>query len=98
MMNLIFDEVAKRILVSGELTFNTAASGIDMTEELFAETANLDVDLSEVTHSDSAGLALLIEWIRQAEKLNKPIRYFNMPSQMLAMAEASGLEELLPLQ
>ncbi|HAO24884.1 MULTISPECIES: STAS domain-containing protein [unclassified Methylophaga] len=98
MMNLIFDDVAKRILVSGELTFGTAASGIDMTEALFAETANLDVDLSKVTHSDSAGLALLIEWMRQARKLNKPIRYFNMPAQMLAMAEASGLEELLPLQ
>lgn len=97
-MNLIFDEVAKRILVSGELTFNTAASGIDKTDKLFAETASLDVDLSDVTRSDSAGLALLIEWMRQAEQLNKPIRYFNMPSQMLAMAEASGLEELLPLQ
>ncbi|MCB2426498.1 STAS domain-containing protein [Methylophaga pinxianii] len=98
MMNLIFDEVAKRILVSGELTFDTAANGIDMTEELFTDIAVLDVDLSEVTRSDSAGLALLIEWMRQAEKLNKPIRYFNMPTQMLAMAEASGLEELLPLQ
>lgn len=97
-MKLIFDETSKRILVAGELSFDTAVSGIDMTKELFAETALLDVDLSEVTHSDSAGLALLIEWMRQAQQLNKPIRFLNMPAQMLAMAEASGLEELLPLQ
>jgi len=97
-MKLFFDDVTKRILVSGELTFDTAASGIDMTDQLFAEVDPLDIDLSEVSRSDSAGLALLIEWMRQAEKLDKPIRYFNMPAQMLAMAEASGLEELLPLQ
>jgi phospholipid transport system transporter-binding protein len=97
-MKLTFDETSKHILVSGELSFDTAVSGIAMTEQLFAETAILDVDLSDVTHSDSAGLALLIEWMRQAQQLNKPIRYFNMPAQMLAMAEASGLEELLPLQ
>jgi len=97
-MNLIFDDVSKRILVSGDLTFTTAASGIGMTDELFAEMAQLDLDLSEVTRSDSAGLALLIEWMRQAKKVNKPIRFFNMPAQMLALAEASGMEELLPLQ
>lgn len=97
-MKLTFDQTSKRILVSGELSFDTAVSGIEMTEELFTQTSVLDVDLGEVIHSDSAGLALLIEWMRQAQKLNKPIRYFNMPAQMLAMAEASGLEELLPLQ
>lgn len=97
-MNLSFDESTKRIIVVGELNFTTAASGIDMTQDLFAKTATLDIDLTEVTHSDSAGLALLIEWMRQANALNKPIRYFNMPAQMLAMAETSGLEELLPLQ
>lgn len=98
MMNLTYDEVANRIRVAGELTFNTAANGIEMGKELFAEAAVLEMDLSDVTRSDSAGLALLIEWMRQASSLNKPIRYFNMPPQMVAMAEASGLEELLPLQ
>lgn len=97
-MNLTIDDVSKRILVSGDLTFVTAASGIGMTKDIFAELPQLDMDLAAVTHSDSAGLALLVEWIRQARKANKPIRFFNMPTQMLALAEASGMEELLPLQ
>lgn len=97
-MNLTIDDVSKRILVSGDLTFSTAASGIGLTKELFAELPQLDVDLTAVTHSDSAGLALLVEWMRQAGKVNKPIRFFNMPTQMLALAEASGMEGLLPLQ
>ncbi len=84
--------------VSGELTFTTVGDLLSSSRALFAPVAILDIDLAEVTRSDSAGLALLIDWMRAAKQMNKNIMFHNIPAQMLAMAHASGLDELLPLQ
>ena len=59
--------------------------------------SQLEIDLSQVQRSDSAGLALLIECLRQARQTGKSIRFFNMPTQMLAMARVSCLDQVLPL-
>lgn len=65
---------------------------------LFAdEISTLDVDLSQLERSDSSGLALLVEWYREAELQNKKITFFNLPSQMYDIARISGLNEILPL-
>ena len=37
------------------------------------EISVLDVDLSQLERSDSSGLALLVEWYREAELQNKKI-------------------------
>lgn len=84
--------------VSGELTFTTVSDLCVSAPELFASIEVLEIDLAEVTRSDSAGLALLIDWMRSAKQMNKNIVFHNIPTQMLAMAHASGLDELLPLQ
>jgi len=60
--------------------------------------ASIYIDLQAVERSDSAGLALLIEWLRVARHLNKTITFRNIPPQMHAIAQVSGLEEILPLE
>ena len=92
------DSASDHIRVSGELTFTTATKLLDESVALFESLSLLDIDLSEVTRSDSAGLALLIAWIRSANTASKKIVFHNIPTQMLAIANASGLDELLPLQ
>ncbi|MDH5357901.1 MAG: STAS domain-containing protein [Gammaproteobacteria bacterium] len=84
--------------VTGELTFATVNNILGQAHTLFEPINTLDIDLTEVTRSDSAGLALLITWMRSAKNSNKKIVFHNIPSQMLAIANASGLVELLPLQ
>lgn len=95
---LKFDTEKGGITVSGQLTFTTVNDLLASTPVLFSPVATLDVDLADVTHSDSAGLALLIDWIRTAKQTDKKIVFHNIPAQMLAMARASGLDKLLPLQ
>ncbi len=85
------------INVSGELTFNTASQILTAAPSLFEKQSNLEIDLANVTRSDSAGLALLIDWMRYAQKGNKEIVFHHMPKQLLAIANASGLDELLPV-
>jgi phospholipid transport system transporter-binding protein len=54
------------------------------------------VDLAGVRRIDSAGLALLVEWLRQAQHKGISIHFENIPSQMWAIAAVCGLEEILP--
>lgn len=86
------------INVCGDLTFATVNDLLVSARRVFTPIKVLDIDLADVSCSDSAGLALLIDWMRAAKKENKPIVFHNIPAQMLAMAHASGLDELLPLQ
>ena len=56
----------------------------------------LVLDLAGVERSDSAGIALLLEWVREAQRRGTEIRFRNMPPQMSAIARTSGLDKLLP--
>jgi len=84
--------------VCGDLTFATVNNLLVSSRRVFTSIPVLNIDLADVSCSDSAGLALLIDWMRSAKQQNKNIVFHNIPAQMLAMAHASGLDELLPLQ
>ena len=95
---LKLDPETHYINVYGDLTFATVNGLLNSARPIFAPIASLNIDLANVSSSDSAGLALLIDWMRLAKQDNKNIVFHNIPVQMLAMAHASGLDELLPLQ
>jgi len=94
--SLVLNSNDQCIHVSGELTFATVNAVLEQSEQVFKPLTSLDIDLSELVHSDSAGLALLVHWMRAANKENKKITFQNIPAQLLAIADVSGLDELLP--
>ena len=73
------------------------------TPQLYLQTGNmfntplplLTFDLAGVTRVDSAGLALLLEWLREARRRGKEIRFQNIPEQLAAIAKVSGLSDIL---
>jgi phospholipid transport system transporter-binding protein len=81
----------------GVLSFASVPAVRRVGLETFVADNDIRLDLSDVSRSDSAGLALLIEWLRYARQRNKTVHYLNMPTQMLAIARASSLDEILPL-
>jgi len=88
------------ISVSGELNHQTVPALLKQSGELlFRGDGNpggdIAVDLNAVSRADSAGVALLIEWLRQAKRNNKTIRFSNMPEQMHEIATVSGVDKLL---
>jgi phospholipid transport system transporter-binding protein len=84
-------------LLSGALTFQTVPSLCEQSASLFQGKEDVLVDLSGVEHTDSAGLALLIEWLRLARLNGQGLLMRNIPKQMMAIAEVSDLENILPL-
>ncbi len=92
------DSSAKdRFRLSGVLGFHTVPELWQQTRMLFHDCQSLTIDLSGVERSDSAGLALLVEWMREAARCGVELRFVNMPAQMLAIARVSSLDRILPL-
>ena len=85
-----------RYRVVGPLHFDTVAEALETSHEIFSEHETLELDLQGVEATDSAGLALLVEWVGQAKRENRSIRFHHLPAQALALARISEVDKLLP--
>ncbi len=83
--------------VSGPLDIDTVPELLARNHDPFGDAAPAIVDLGGVVRSDSAGLALLVEWVRQARRAGRDLRFVNVPEQMRHIASVSRLERILPL-
>lgn len=88
-----------RFRISGELSFKTVNLVLEESRDsIFAHTGpTVEIDLGEVSRADSAGLALLLQWMRMARSSQLNILFRHLPEQLLAIAHAGDLEELLPV-
>lgn len=83
--------------VHGELDFDSVAHLWETTGSLFRAEPIHRIDLSGVQRSNSAGVALMVEWLRQARRRQWPLAFVNIPPQMRAIIEVAELETVLPL-
>jgi len=84
----------EKLLVTGELNFNTVPDLCQLISTI-AIAEHCTIDLSKVEYSDSAGLALLVNWLRQAKSQQKNIEFINPPHQMQAIAKICGISKIL---
>jgi phospholipid transport system transporter-binding protein len=71
------------ILADGRAAINAVSDG------------SLTLDLSAVTRTDSAGLALVVDWVRVARQRGLDLKIVGASSQLSAIAQVSGLDDLL---
>jgi phospholipid transport system transporter-binding protein len=84
-----------RVRISGDLTFETVAGLRERGAEVLRGHGDVTLDLNAVTRADSAGLALMVEWLREARRKDAGLHVVNMPDQMLAIARMSKLDGVL---
>jgi phospholipid transport system transporter-binding protein len=85
--------------LQGELTYATASAALKATDRVFKNGATaLRFDLGGIVRSDSAGVALLIEWLRGAERSGAALSFARLPENLRAIARVSGVAEFLPLE
>lgn len=82
--------------VDGVLDFATVPDLDARSATLFAGARRVIVDLSGVTAANSAGLALLLEWQRQARRADRTLFIRNLPRALASLAAMSELESCLP--
>ncbi|HKJ08559.1 MAG TPA: STAS domain-containing protein, partial [Gammaproteobacteria bacterium] len=86
------------VKVVGQLTFATVPAMVNALHDRIRDAdGTLEIELSGVTHSDSAGLALLVEWLRQARRRQVALRFSRVPPQMREIAHVTSLERILAL-
>ncbi len=86
------------VSLSGVLSFGSVNEALDAMQPLIDSRSSLLIDLSGVERADSAGLALLVEWISQAQQKGIRLSYCEIPQQILAIARVSGLDTVLPIE
>jgi len=93
----LVDYGAGRWLLQCELDFQSVAAVLQHAGARMQREAHVEVDLKDVSRADSAGLALLVEWLREAENADNEIVFINVPDQLLSIARVCGLDEILSL-
>jgi phospholipid transport system transporter-binding protein len=87
-----------RFRVVGDLDYETVDRLLQADDQLFRNAPpGIEVDLSGVRHTTSVGLALMLEWLRQARARKIEIRFSHVPAQILGIARLSQLESILQL-
>lgn len=85
--------------INGELTFSTVSTVLEQSRPLLASiNGQVVMELADVERVDSAGLALLIQWMRMAREQGVEILFRHVPEQLLAIAHASDLDHIIPLE
>ncbi len=86
-----------RLSISGVLDFESVLDLDAKGQEWVAAAApaNCEIDLADVTYSSSVGIALVLGWMRAAQKAGKALSVKNVPADMLALVRVSGLDTVL---
>jgi phospholipid transport system transporter-binding protein len=98
----VFDHTST---VVGETLMLAGALNLANMSRLLAETAEyiaqptlpeaLVIDFAEVTDVDSSGVALLLHWRREAQRLGKALRYVHLPPNLVSLAELYSVDEMI---
>jgi len=89
---------AHQFVLSGELTMQTVPTVARDSQALIDKMhGDVKINLAKVKRADSAGLALLIDWLRQAQSKNIKLEFEHLPEQLMQIAKLSELHELLPI-
>jgi len=94
MANVSLQNRDGKFFLAGDLSFDSV--GVLVDEQLYSN-GDVIVNLSEVNYSDSSGLALLINWYREAKKRSINMSFEAVPQKMMALAKVSNLDKVLPI-
>jgi phospholipid transport system transporter-binding protein len=85
----------ERMVVGGALTLASVAAALREGNVAIGEGAGT-VDLAGVDELDSSALALLLAWMREAQRQNRTLAFANLPEGLVTLARLYGVAELLP--
>ncbi|MBE9516327.1 MAG: STAS domain-containing protein [Proteobacteria bacterium] len=81
--------------LQGELDFAAVPALVSQSEVWLASGEDsVSIDMAAVGRADSAGLALMLEWMKQAKQSGQQIRFINIPDQLNSLIRISGLSNI----
>ena len=99
---VVFDHastvVGETLMLAGALNLANMSRLLAETEAYVAQPTlpeALVIDFAEVTDVDSSGVALLLHWRREAQRIGKPLRYVHLPPNLASLAELYSVDEMI---
>ena len=87
---------AGRAEARGPLVFATARRAREAgLAVLSAGTDALVIECGSLGQTDSAGLAVLLDWLAEARRAGRPLRFESLPEDLLRLARISAVDGLL---
>lgn len=83
------------LVIQGNLNFETVMILWQESQPFFTQYDQLIFDFNEVVNSNSAGLALILEWKKLSIKLNKHIKFQNLPAQLSSIIDTASMHDLI---
>ena len=93
-MSASLEQTTEGFRVTGSLDFDSVPRLYARNAELLSA-GRLTLDLSGVERANSAGVALLLEWRREARRRGVELTLRGVPETVMRVARLSGVEELL---
>lgn len=90
--------VGETLKLVGELNLASMPRLLDETAAYASQSSLPDIltiDFTDVTDIDSSGVALLLHWRREAQKVGKELCYLHLPANLASLAELYGVDELI---
>ena len=84
------------IAVSGRLDFTTATQVLAaVNEQLHAAKSSQIIDMAGITASNSAGLAVMIEWLAEAQRADQQLTFENIPDSLRQISTVCQVDSLI---
>jgi anti-anti-sigma factor len=84
------------ICIIGDLDFNNVMSLYQKSLEFFsARGSQIIIDFSRLYSTNSAAIAVIINWMRLANKADKKIIFRNLSEDIISLVKASGLDKII---
>ena len=86
----------ERAEVRGPLVFATARRAREAgLAALRAAAGALVIDCGALGQTDSAGLAVLLDWLAEARRAQRQLRFEHLPEELLRLARISSVDAML---
>jgi phospholipid transport system transporter-binding protein len=85
-----------RLVLEGAVTIEEVPALLPQGLALLVD-GETRIDLAGVTTADSSAVALLLEWLRAAQRAGNRIVYLNLDNSLKSLADLYGVTELLPV-
>ena len=80
--------------IQGRITIANANALLTEGLKLFVRDG-LVVDLSQLEEVDSSAVSLLLEWLREAQRNQRKLRFSNLPDNLKSLATLYGVLDLI---
>jgi phospholipid transport system transporter-binding protein len=80
--------------LSGAVVINSVQALLSASQAL-PLTPNTTVNFANVTDIDTAAISLILEWKRRAQRENLPLKFVNLPANLISLMQLYGVAELI---